>query len=131
VSADTTIRQDVPADARDGRGSGTGRGASWIPVLLRDRAFRRYWSGQSISMFGDQISTVALPLVAVLTLRVGPAQMGLAGPAGNIRPSRALYAARPGGPQSCRLRSPLGLVAVVVPSGCRCSVQPHRWMTVR
>jgi MFS family permease len=44
--------------------------------LLRERAFRRYWSGQTISMFGDQISSIVLPLVAVLTLRVGPAQMG-------------------------------------------------------
>jgi MFS family permease len=47
-----------------------------IPVLLRDRAFRRYWSGQTISMFGDQISSIVLPLVAVLTLHVSPAQMG-------------------------------------------------------
>ena len=28
-------------------------------------------------MFGDQVSSIALPLVAVLTLRAGPAQMGL------------------------------------------------------
>jgi MFS family permease len=50
--------------------------ASKIPPLLRERAFRRYWSGQTISMFGDQISSIVLPLVAVLTLHVGPAQMG-------------------------------------------------------
>jgi MFS family permease len=50
--------------------------ASKIPLLLRERAFRRYWSGQTISMFGDQISSIVLPLVAVLTLHVGPAQMG-------------------------------------------------------
>ena len=50
--------------------------ASRIPDLLRDRAFRRYWSGQTISMFGDQISFIALPLVAVLVLRASPAQMG-------------------------------------------------------
>jgi MFS family permease len=48
-----------------------------IPPLLRDRAFRRYWNGQTISMFGDQISSIVLPLVAVLTLRSSPAQMGL------------------------------------------------------
>jgi hypothetical protein len=34
-----------------------------IPPLLRGQAFRRYWSGQTISMFGDQISSIALPLV--------------------------------------------------------------------
>jgi MFS family permease len=52
------------------------RVAARIPALLREAGFRRYWTGQTISMFGDQISSVALPLVAVLTLRAGPAQMG-------------------------------------------------------
>ena len=47
-----------------------------MPPLLRDRPFRRYWSAQTISMFGDQISSVALPLVAVLALHAGPAAMG-------------------------------------------------------
>jgi MFS family permease len=48
-----------------------------IPPLLRDTAFRRYWSGQTISMFGDQISGLVLPLVAVLALHAGAAQMGV------------------------------------------------------
>jgi MFS family permease len=47
-----------------------------VPVLLSDRAFRRYWGAQTISMFGDQISSIAIPLVAVLALGAGPAQMG-------------------------------------------------------
>ena len=47
-----------------------------IPPLLRDRVFRRYWSASTISMFGDQISGVALPLAAVLALHAGAAQMG-------------------------------------------------------
>ena len=47
-----------------------------VPVLLRDRVFRRYWSGSTISMFGDQISGIALPLAAVLVLHAGAAQMG-------------------------------------------------------
>ena len=50
--------------------------AARIPDLLRERSFRRYWSGQTISMFGDQISSIALPLVAVLALRATPAEMG-------------------------------------------------------
>lgn len=53
-----------------------GRIASRIPDLLQDRAFRRYWSGQTISLFGDQISSIALPLVAVLALHASAAQMG-------------------------------------------------------
>ena len=47
-----------------------------VPVLLRDTVFRRYWSGSTISMFGDQISGLALPLAAVIALRVSAAQMG-------------------------------------------------------
>ena len=47
-----------------------------IPALLRDRTFRRYWGAGTISMFGDQISGVALPLAAVLVLHVGAASMG-------------------------------------------------------
>jgi MFS family permease len=49
---------------------------SLVPALLRDRVFRRYWSASTISMFGDQISGIALPLAAVLALHVGAAQMG-------------------------------------------------------
>jgi MFS family permease len=52
------------------------RARAIIPVLLRDRPFRHYWSAQSISMFGDQISSVAMPLTAVLVLNAGAAEMG-------------------------------------------------------
>jgi MFS family permease len=52
------------------------RRASLIPPLLRHRTFRRYWSAQSISMFGDQITSIALPLTAVLVLHASAAQMG-------------------------------------------------------
>jgi MFS family permease len=48
-----------------------------VPPLLRDRPFRRYWCAQTISMFGDQVSAIALPLTGVLVLRAGPAQMGV------------------------------------------------------
>jgi MFS family permease len=47
-----------------------------VPALLRDRVFRRYWSASTISMFGDQIGGMALPLAAVLALHAGAAQMG-------------------------------------------------------
>jgi MFS family permease len=49
-----------------------------IPQLLRDEvAFRRLWTGQAVSMIGDQISQLALPLTAVLALDATPGQMGL------------------------------------------------------
>ncbi|WP_020118872.1 MFS transporter [Streptomyces canus] len=47
-----------------------------VPDLLRKRSFRRYWTGQSISLVGDQISQIALPLVAVLALHADAAHMG-------------------------------------------------------
>jgi MFS family permease len=48
-----------------------------VPSLLRQRVFRLYWSAQSISMLGDQITGIALPLVGVITLNASPAQMGV------------------------------------------------------
>ncbi len=36
--------------------------------LWRDRRFIRFWSGQTVSQFGDRITELALPLVAVTTL---------------------------------------------------------------
>ncbi|MFE5296870.1 MFS transporter [Streptomyces sp. NPDC056632] len=47
-----------------------------IPALLRVRAFRRYWTGQTVSLVGDQISLMALPLAAVLVLGADAAEMG-------------------------------------------------------
>jgi MFS family permease len=46
------------------------------PSLLRERQFRRYWTGQSISFLGDEITFLALPLTAVLVLHADAAQMG-------------------------------------------------------
>jgi MFS family permease len=48
-----------------------------LPELLRRNVgFRHFWTGQTISLLGDQISMIALPLVAVLELDAGPAEMG-------------------------------------------------------
>ncbi|CAM5248724.1 MFS transporter [Streptomyces narbonensis] len=47
-----------------------------IPELLRERTFRRYWTGQTISLAGDQISLIAIPLAAVLILGADAAEMG-------------------------------------------------------
>ena len=44
-----------------------------IALLRRDGSFRWYWAGQSLSFVGSQVSVVALPLVAALTLGAGPA----------------------------------------------------------
>jgi MFS family permease len=49
--------------------------------LLRLPAFRNLWLGQSVSLVGDQVSFIALPLAAVLVLDAGAGQMGLLGAA--------------------------------------------------
>src|SRR5918997_1590585 len=54
----------------------------FLPALLREREFRNFWLGESISVFGDQITLLALPIVAVLMLGADPAQMGLLTAAG-------------------------------------------------
>jgi MFS family permease len=47
------------------------------PGLLRDNAnFRRHFLGQSVSLLGDQISSIALPLTAVLALHASAGEMG-------------------------------------------------------
>ena len=50
--------------------------AAKVPKLLRETQFCRYWTGQTVSMFGDQISAIAIPLAAVLVLHADAAEMG-------------------------------------------------------
>ncbi len=48
-----------------------------IPPVLRDnRNFRNYFFGQAVSLLGDQITLIALPLTAVLALHATAGQMG-------------------------------------------------------
>jgi MFS family permease len=58
----------------------TDRAGGWrrrVPAPLRRREFRLFWTGQSISMFGDQVSSLAVPLLAVLVLHADAGAMGL------------------------------------------------------
>jgi MFS family permease len=50
--------------------------------LWRDRDFVRLWAGQTVSVFGSQVTELALPLAAVLTLHATAFQMGLLSAAG-------------------------------------------------
>ncbi|MFJ9681874.1 MFS transporter [Streptomyces sp. NPDC101194] len=43
--------------------------------LWRDRRFVRFWAGQSVSQFGDRISELALPLIAVTALHASANQV--------------------------------------------------------
>jgi MFS family permease len=55
-----------------------------LPGLLRDQTFRRFWLGETVSLFGDQVSLFAIPLVAVLILHAHPADMGYLTAAGVV-----------------------------------------------
>lgn len=48
-----------------------------MPLRTTDRDFGLLWAGQSLSLFGDQFMTLALPLLAVTVLGASPAQAAL------------------------------------------------------
>ena len=60
----STVREASAAGEADGMI------ARHVPPLLRDTVFRRFWTGSTISLFGDQVSSIAVPLTAVLALHV-------------------------------------------------------------
>jgi MFS family permease len=52
--------------------------AAEVPASLwRNSRFRSFWAGQTVSQFGDRISELALPLIAVSTLRATAFQVSL------------------------------------------------------
>ncbi len=71
--ADRAAAQDQPERA----GQPHSGGRRFVPPLLRDTFFRRYWGASTVSMVGDQIASVAIPLTAVLALHAGALAMGL------------------------------------------------------
>jgi MFS family permease len=46
-------------------------------VVERNPAFTWLWWSQTVSMFGNQVTLVAIPLLAALTLKATPLEMGL------------------------------------------------------
>ena len=45
--------------------------------LWRDPDFFKYWTGETVSLLGTQVTLLALPLLAALTLGASPFEMGL------------------------------------------------------
>lgn len=45
-------------------------------AIWGDANFVRYWAGHAMSAFGDQITALALPLIAVVLLEASPSQVG-------------------------------------------------------
>jgi len=46
------------------------------PSLWRHREFTRLWAGQTVSLVGSQVTTLALPLIAIVLLGAGSIQIG-------------------------------------------------------
>ena len=49
------------------------------PSLWRQGDFMKLWTGQTISQFGDEITGLAIPLLATLVLQAGPLEFGILG----------------------------------------------------
>ena len=45
--------------------------------LYRNGDFIKFWVGETVSLYGTQITVLALPLTAVLVLGAGPEQLGV------------------------------------------------------
>ncbi len=80
------MRATTPADhshtGGDSRAVVPGRLRHLLAQRLRGKligqpGFRRLWFGQTVSGFGSQVTTLALPLTAVLILHVSTFQVGL------------------------------------------------------
>jgi MFS family permease len=50
--------------------------------LWHDRDFVRFWAGETVSLVGSQVTSLALPITAVLVLGASAGQMGLLGALG-------------------------------------------------
>ncbi len=60
-----------PPGSSGPRSAGLSEGGLW-----RSPDFLKFWIGETVSLFGAQVTYLALPLTAVLTLHAGPGQVG-------------------------------------------------------
>src|SRR5918997_1928683 len=108
----------------------TGR---WIPTLSlgglwRHADFRRLWAAQSASLFGSEITALALPLMAVLLLDASPVQMGLLAAAGTA--PFLLCSLPAGGWVDPRQRRPVLIVADIARAGLLLSIPLTAWLGI-
>jgi MFS family permease len=69
-------RGGIVLDSRDLFTVGSESGGTGLALPI---AFRAMWLGQTVSSVGSQISLVAIPLIAALSLHAGPLEMGILG----------------------------------------------------
>ncbi|HET8910598.1 MAG TPA: MFS transporter, partial [Ktedonobacteraceae bacterium] len=66
LSTDDTLAEEIPTGETLGQ-----------TTLWRNADFMKFWTGETVSLFGSQVTLLALPLAAVLTLNVSQQQLGL------------------------------------------------------
>jgi MFS family permease len=63
--------------AKDGAAQWGAPSGEKRPPVLRNRDFRLLFTGETVSLFGSEVSVVALPLLAVLVFGAGALEVGL------------------------------------------------------
>ncbi|HEV8516679.1 MAG TPA: MFS transporter [Candidatus Limnocylindrales bacterium] len=86
-----------------------------------ERAFRALWVGQSVSQLGSQISLVVLPLIAAVTLRASPFEVGLLAA---LETAPYLFASLPAGMLADRMERRRLLVLTDIGRACCLMVVP-------
>ncbi|GAA1745038.1 hypothetical protein GCM10009734_59700 [Nonomuraea bangladeshensis] len=89
--------------------------------LWRHRDFLLLWSGQTTSSLGNEISYLALPLVAGLMLNASPFDLGLLTAARRLP---VLFASLPAGALSDRWRKRPVMITTFLVSGCAMATIP-------
>lgn len=101
--------------------------ARLVPALLREsRTLRWFWAGGTISALGSEVTTLALPLTAIVTLHASPLQVGALGAARTAAP---LLLALPAGVWVDRVRRrPLLVVTSAGGAAVLVTVPLAAWM---
>jgi MFS family permease len=96
--------------------------------LWRHADFRRLWAAQSASLFGSEITALALPLMAAPILNASPVQMGLLAAAGTA--PFLLCSLVAGAWVDRRQRRPVLIATDIVRAGLLLSIPLTAWLGV-
>lgn len=67
----------APVDAAPGHGAPVDAAPPARGGVLRNRDFAKLWTGETVSLIGSQVTELALPLVAIVTLHASAFEIGL------------------------------------------------------
>jgi MFS family permease len=93
--------------------------------LWRDRNFLTMWTGQSLSQFGEQISMLAIPVLAVLLLKATSFELGLLNAADT---AAFLVVGLPAGAWIDRMRKRHVMIAADIVRALALATIPLLWM---